>query len=382
MGFFKNLFHGKPDDVSIIKMVTENSNSCYVWNGKIFENDIVRSSINPCAKAVGKMCPKHIRRNGKDIKVNPEPYMRFLLQEPNPYMSGQQFQEKMARSVLINRNAFALIVRDDNDYPMAIYPISSTSVEALYDEHGTLYLRFWLINGKIYTFPYSDIIHLRLDYHDNEIFGSPIMRTLEPLMNIVGTTDKGIIDAIKNSSIVRWLLKFTTSMRPEDIKKNVKEFSDTYLSTESDGLGVAGVDSKMDATQIKTEDYVPNSSQMDKTTQRIYSIFGTNEKINQSKYTEDEWNAFYESQVEPIGIDLSNEYTNKLFTRKERGFGNSIVFESSNLQYASMSTKLGLVQFLDRGTMTPNEVRALFNYAPIENGDTPLLRKDTGKLSE
>lgn len=376
----KNFFNGKPDRVDIVKLVTENNNSCYVWNGKIFDNDIVRSAINPCAKAVGKMCPKHIRKNDNDIKVNPDAYMRFLLQEPNPYMSGQQLQEKLARTVLINRNAFALIIRNENGYPVSIYPINATTVEGCYNEKGKLFLKFCLENGKIYTFPYSDIIHLRLDYNNNELFGSTIIQVLEPLMEIVGTTDKGITNAIKNSSVLRWLLKFTQSMRPEDIKKSVQEFSKTYLSTESDGLGVAGVDSKMDAIQIKTEDYVPNSSQMDKTTQRIYSIFGTNDKIVQSKYTEDEWNAYYESQIEPIGINLSDEYTRKLFNRKQRSFGNSIIFESSNLQYASMSTKLGLVQFLDRGTMTPNEVRALFNYAPIDGGDVPLLRKDTGTL--
>mgnify|MGYP002680143337 FL=1 len=376
----KNFFHGKSDKVGIVQLVTENTNGTYTWNGKIFENDIVRSAINPCARAVGKMCPKHIRSSNNDIKVNPEPYIKFLLQEPNPYMSNQQFQEKMTRTLLINGNAFALIIRDINGYPTAIYPINSVSCEAVYSDTGELYIKFLLNNGRSYTFPYGDIIHLRLDYND-EIFGTPIMNTLSPLMNIVGTTDKGIIDAIKNSSIIRWLLTFTTSMRPEDLRKQAQEFSKNYLSTESDGLGVAAVDSKMKAEQIKTTDYVPNSSQMDKTTQRIYSIFGTNNKIIQSNYTEDEWNSYYESRIEPIGIDFSNEYTNKLFTRKERSFGNSIIFESSNLQYASMSTKLGLVQFLDRGTMTPNEVRALFNYAPIEGGDVPLLRKDTGTLN-
>lgn len=379
---FKNFFRGKPDKVDMVKLVTENSNSCYVWNGKIFDNDIVRSAITPCAKAVGKMCAKHIRKSGADIKVNPDAYMRFLLQEPNPYMSGQQLQEKMARTVLINRNAFALIVRDENGYPVAIYPISASTVEALYNEKGTLYLKFYLENGKIYTFPYSDIIHIRLDFNDNEIFGSSIIQTLEPLMEIVGTTDRGITNAVKNGSVIKWLLKFSASMRPEDIKRNVEEFSRTYLSTESDGLGVAGIDGKMDAKQITPTDFVPNSSQMDKTTQRIYSLFGTNDRIVQSRYTEDEWNAYYESQIEPIGISLSDEYTRKLFTRKERGFGNSIIFESSNLQYASMSTKLNLVQFLDRGTMTPNEIRALFNYSPIDGGDVALLRKDTGKLDE
>lgn len=359
-------------------MITEN-NSCYVWNGKIYENDIVRSCVNAGAKAVGKMVPKHIRTTEDEIEVNPDPYIRILLKEPNPYMSQQQFQEKMARTLFINRNAFALVIRDENGFPISIYPINSSSAEALYDENGRLYLRFNLNNGKIYTFPYSDILHLRLDYYDNELFGTPIP-ALEPLMNIVGTTDKGMIDAVKNSSVIRWLLKFTTSMRPEDIKKATADFSKNYLSTESGGFGVAGIDSKMDATQIKTDDYVPNSSQMDKTTQRVYSIFGTNEKIIQSKYTEDEWNAYYEANIEPIAIDLTNEYSIKLFTRSERGKGNEIVFESSSLEYASIKTKLELVQFLDRGVLTPNEVRALFNYAPVEGGDTPLLRKDTGKL--
>ena len=210
----KNFFNGKPDRVDIVKLVTENNNSCYVWNGKIFDNDIVRSAINPCAKAVGKMCPKHIRKNDNDIKVNPDAYMRFLLQEPNPYMSGQQLQEKLARTVLINRNAFALIIRNENGYPVSIYPINATTVEGCYNEKGKLFLKFYLENGKIYTFPYSDIIHLRLDYNNNELFGSTIIQVLEPLMEIVGTTDKWNTNAIKNSSVLRWLLKFTQSMRP------------------------------------------------------------------------------------------------------------------------------------------------------------------------
>ncbi|MGN0594804.1 MAG: phage portal protein [Hominimerdicola sp.] len=375
---FRNFFTGKPDAVNIVKMVTEN-NSCYVWNGKIYENDIVRSCVNAGAKAVGKMVPKHIRTTGDEIEVNPDPYIKILLKEPNPYMSQQQLQEKMARTLFINRNAFALVIRDENGFPIAIYPINSSSAEALYDENGRLYLRFNLNNGKIYTFPYSDIIHLRLDYYDNELFGTPIIPALEPLMQMVGTTDKGMIDAIKNSSVIRWLLKFTTSMRPEDIKKATADFSKNYLSTESGGFGVAGIDSKMDATQIKTDDYVPNSAQMDKTTQRIYSIFCTNEKIIQSRYTEDERNAYHEENIEPIGIDFSNEYSRALFSRKDRE-NNGIVFESFSLEYASIKTKLELVQYLDRGVLTPNEVRALFNYAPVEGGDTPLLRKDTGKL--
>ena len=74
--------------------------------------------------------------------------------------------------------------------------------------------------------------------------------------------------------------------------------------------------------------------------------------------------------------------TRKLFTRNERSFGNKIIFESSNLQYASMATKLALSSMVDRGALTPNEWREVLNKAPIPGGDTALLRKDTGTITE
>ena len=133
----------------------------------------------------------------------------------------------------------------------------------------------------------------------------------------------------------------------------------------------------MDATQIEPKDYVPNAAQMDRTTLRIYSLLNTNDKIVQSKYTEDEWNAYYEAEIEPVVLELGGEYTRKLFSRRERGYGNSIVFEASNLATASMATKLNLCQMVDRGALTPNEWRAVLNLAPLPGGDKPLRRLDT-----
>jgi hypothetical protein len=81
--------------------------------------------------------------------------------------------------------------------------------------------------------------------------------------------------------------------------------------------------------------------------------------------------------AEPISIQLSGEYTRKIFSRRERGFGNKIYFEASNLQCASLSTKLQLMQMVDRGAMTPNEWRETMSLAPIEGGDKPIRRLDT-----
>ncbi|MCM1264321.1 MAG: phage portal protein, partial [Butyrivibrio sp.] len=106
-------------------------------------------------------------------------------------------------------------------------------------------------------------------------------------------------------------------------------------------------------------------------------FFNTNEAIVQSKWTEDEWNAYYEAEIEPVAIQLGQAYSVRLFTRRERSCGNQVVFEASNLQCASLSSKLALLAMVDRGAMTPNEWRATLNMAPIPGGDKPIRRLDT-----
>lgn len=381
------IFQRKQKNVStevVCKMITDTGNGFYAWNGKLYQSDIVRACIKPRTKAIGKLIAKHVREtiteSGKKIDINPVPYIRFLLEEPNEYMSGQMMLEKVANQLALNNNAFILILRDSFDHPVGLYPIPCASVEAKYDESGTLKLKFYMMNGKIMTFPYSEIIHIRDDFFNNDIFGDNPAEALTQVMNVVGTIDQGIINAIKNGGVIRWLLKYMSALRPEDLKRNAQEFADNYLSMSSNSLGVAATDSKAEAIQIQPHDYVPNAAQTDRQTKRIYDFFNTNEKIINSTYTEDEWIAYYESVIEPIAEQLSNEFTRKLFTRKERSFGNKIIFESSNLTYASMDTKLKLVQYVDRGVMTPNEVRYYLNLAPIDGGDVALLRKDTGTL--
>ena len=376
MGLFKR-FRNRSSTATRFEMVEDRGNGFYSWDGNVYRSDVVRACIRPRSKAIGKLIPQHLRNNSQQgFSINPEPYIRFLLEEPNPYMSGQVFFEKMINQLSLNNNAFALIVRDENDIPVELYNIPCVSAEAIYDKQGYLYLRFVNKNGRTVTYPYTDIIHLRQDFNENDIFGTSPSQALTQLMEIVSTSDQGIVKAIKNGGLIRWLLKFTTSLRPEDLRKQTQDFVDQFLNIQN-GSGAAGVDSKCDAKQVDPKDYVPNAAQTDRTITRIYNFFNTNENIVQSKYNEDEWNAYYESEIEPLAMQLSNEFTRKLFSRRERGFGNKIIFNANNLQYASMSTKLGLQAMVDRGAMTPNEWREVLNLTPVEGGDTPLRRLDT-----
>lgn len=382
MKYVKNVFNRSPTTVARCTLVTERGNGFYSWNGKLYQSDIVRSCIRPFYKAVGKLLAKQIRE-GAELKVNPDAYVKRLLEEPNPYMTGQILQEKLAIQFKLNNNAFALIVRDAFGYAMEIYPIPAIGTEAVYDDQYKLYLKFTLKNGKNAIFPYEDIIHLRQDFYSNDIFGDGNTQVLESMMEVVGTIDQGIIKAIRNSAVIRWLLKYKQTLRPEDIKKYTQEFVKNYLSIDNDdSIGAAATDAKADIEQVKPTDFVPNAVQMDKAVQRIYNYFGTNEKIIQSKFTEDEWNAYFEAEIEPFSQQSSREYSRKIFSRRERGHGNKIIFEANSLQYASMATKLKLSDMVDRGAMTPNEWRMVLNMGPIEGGDKAIRRLDTAVVNE
>ena len=372
--------------VSRVELMTETGNRYVSWNGTVYNSDIVRACIRPKAKAISKLAAKHIRKTleagGRtNISVWPQTNIRFLLTEPNPLMGMQALLEKTATQLCLNNNAFILIVRDDMGIPVALYPLAPRTVEAIYSASGVMSLRFTMPNNKMVTILYEDIIHIRQDFNDNDVFGEPLAPALVPLLDVVTTTDQGMINAIKNSSVIRWLLTFSNAMRDEDLRQKAKQFADNYLST-SEAIGVAAVDAKVDAKQITQADYVPNASQMDRTTSRIYSLFNTSPGIVNSTRTENEWNAYFDAEVEPVLRQLNDEFTRKLFTRRERGFGNMIVFEASSWDSASPSTKMSLWQMVDRGALTPNEWRATFNLAPLPGGDEPIRRLDTAAVTD
>ena len=163
------------------------------------------------------------------------------------------------------------------------------------------------------------------------------------------------------------------------MKARTEDFANQFLLI-NESTGVAATDASFDAKQIEPKDYVPNAAQMDRATQRIYALFNTNEKIVTSTYTENEWNSYFDAQIEPVLIAMQTEYTRKLFSRRERAFGNRIVFEANSWDSASMSTKLALQAMVDRGAMTPNEWRETFNLAPLPGGDVAVRRLDTATV--
>ncbi|MFD1442798.1 phage portal protein [Thermoactinomyces vulgaris] len=349
------------------------------FSGDAYDSDVVRAAVDAIARNAAKLKPKHIRRVNGQIQEVGSDIERLLSVRPNPYMDAYTFLYKVTTQLFLQNNAYVFIDVDPiTKRIIGFYPVNASTTEFL-EYEGDIYAKFHFMGGQQVVLPYEDLIHLRRFFYKNDLYGEPSDKALLPTLQLIHTTDEGISNAIKSSAFLRGILKFLGMIKPEDMKRQRDMFVEDYLNITNNG-GVAAIDAKADYIPLNNEPKMVDDKQMEAIKRKVYDYFGVNEKIIQSSYTEDEWNAFYESTIEPLAIQMSLEFTSKMFTNAEKSRGNEIIFESNRLQYASMTTKLNLLQMVDRGAMTPNEWRAAMNLAPIEGGDKPIRRLDTAEV--
>ena len=76
--------------------------------------------------------------------------------------------------------------------------------------------------------------------------------------------------------------------------------------------------------------------------------------------------AFYEGCIEPFAIQEAEVLTKMFFTLREQSQGNSVSVTANRLQYLSNQDKLNVsAQMADRGLMTRNEIREIWNMPPL-----------------
>lgn len=336
-----------------------------------YASDVVRSVVHAIASSAAKLKPKHIRRLDNQIKLQQSKVERLLSVRPNPLNNAYDFYYKIVTQLLMRNNAFILI--QTNGYHITgFYPIVSQTAEML-EYQNEIYLRFWFANGKKMTVPYDEVIHLRRFFNDSDMFGDSNDKALLPTLELINTTNQGIANAVKTSAFLRGLLKFTGMIKPEDMKKQRDIFVADYLDVNNNG-GIAATDQKADYVELKTDPKMVDAKQMALIESKVYKYFNVNEKIVMSTYSEEDWNAFYESVLEPLALQMSLEFTSKLFTENEQAHGNEIIFEANRLQYASNKTKIEVVTMMvDRAMMSLNQGLEVFNMAPVEDGDKRIL---------
>jgi len=296
-------------------------------------------------------------------------------------MNGKDFLYKVRTMYEVQNAAFILINRNNLMQVTGFYPIPYNSIEALKSDKGNLYIKFYMPDSQETIIAWEDLAVVRKDYFKSDIIGDDNNSLIETL-DLINTTNQGIANAVKSTANLRGIIQTKKAMLKDDNVKAMKDkFVEDYMNVSNEG-GIAALDSTYDFTPLTMSPTVTNWAQMKEFRENVYRYFGISENVILSKANESEWDAFYESKIEPFLLALGLELTSKIFTDRELSLKNEVMFESSRMAYASNATKLAMVSMVDRGALVPNEWRQIFNLPPLPGGDEPLRRLDTITVSE
>lgn len=363
---FKTIF-GKKEQTEVTKTQLQMLNG---YNAQFttlkdgtYESKVARECIDRIATHCAKLLPKHIQDSSNNhIKGE----INFLLQnQPNPLMTKFDFIYKTISMLYTDSNAFIFIAKDKEGFITGFYPILALNYELLQDISGNIFLQFKFVNGQTYTLPYLELIHLRLFFNKHDIFGTD-NKVLKTDLETAHTASEGIKNAIKTANNLKGILKYTNAMlKDKDIKASKEAFVSDFLNLENES-GIAAIDAKAEFQEVNMKPITLDKEQLEQVNYNIFDYFGISEKIVRNNFNSVEWNAFFEGVIEPRAIQMSDAFTNKIFSIKARRDGHKIVFTANRLQYASLDQRINLIKVAGSyGLLTKDDGREILDMSPL-----------------
>lgn len=347
----------------------------YVPTGTLRDNDIVGAIADVIARNVGKLQPQVIRKDEKGMTIKNDSLARLLALRPCPEMSTYDFLYRVAVDLIYTSNSFSIIFyNEDFTKVTSIQPITANSYRIFEDDNHNILFRFrWDYDGETYTVPYQNVIHIKARYNKKRFLGTSPDIELKRSLDLIETSGETVKNIVNHANSLAGYLKYNNLADDKESEQKARDFQEAYMNAGNAG-GIAALDSTMEFKEISQRTANVPTGQITFLRDNVYRYYGVNEKVLTSTMTDQEWISFYENVIEPISIQLGYEFTYKLLTPREIGYGNKIEFTANLLQYATLQTRdvVGGNMF-DRGALTINEYRELMYYGPVEGGDVRMV---------
>lgn len=356
------------------KLLTAYEPVFHDYRGSIYESALVRSAIE--AKA------RHISKLKVELQGEAQPNLKAKIRhKPNEWMTWPQFLARSSTILDCTNNLFIVPVQDKYLETVGFFPVLPDRAKLLEDKKGKLWLRYTFRNRETGIVEFDRCAYLNKHQFESDFYGDS-NRALNNTMDLISIQDQGIKEAVKNSASYRFIAKVNNFTAPEDLAEERMRFTRENLSGENGGL-LLFPNTYSDIKQVQDSAYRVDTDQMKLIQKNVYDYFGVNEDIIQGKAKSDELDAFFNSAIEPFAIALSEALSKAIYTDRERSFGNHVYVNANRLQYMSQTAKVTVAKELgDRGILTINEIRELFNYAPLPDGDVAFIRGEYKPVEE
>ena len=376
MGWFSDLFKSEPKVTKFAPMIGGYM-PIYTMDGMtVYDSDVVQQALKCIVDEIKKLNPMHIRY--KESEPNPiRGNIQGVLDNPNPLMTTSEFLEKLTWLLLLNYNAFVVptyYVWVDKETGVerrsykSLYPIKPSEVFFMEDASGALFVKFLFLDGSETTLRYEDVIHVKYNYAVSDYMGGneagrPEYKPLLDTLKLNNEMLHGIAKAMKASYAVNGVVRYNTVIDKGKMEANLKEFEAKLAQSES---GILPMDLKAEFTPFDKRAQLVDSETLKFIDEKILRNWGVPLHILKGDYTKAQYSAFYQKSLEPLIISISQAFTKKLFTDRERSFGNKIELYPKDLIFMTVEQTLEMVKLLSNtGAMFENEKRAAFGLKPL-----------------
>lgn len=377
MGFLDKLFRRQPKDSRWAQTLNGMLPIYSQFGTSIYASDVVQQALKCIVDEMKKLNPCHVRGQNNDL-IPVKGNVQDVLDMPNQLMTTSEFIEKVCWLLLMNYNAFIIPTYytwvdkktgEERRYYESLYPIKPTQVDFIEDASGRLFVKFYFWNGEDTTIPYDDVIHIKYNYSVNEYMGGnelgqPDHDALLSTLELNHTLLQGIAKAMKASYAVNGIVKYNTMLDDGTIAANLAKLEKQLQNNES---GFVGIDLKGEFIPFPKTLQLVDEGTLKFLDEKILRNWGVPLCILTGDYTKEQYEAFYQKTLEPLIKSISEAFSKKLFTSRERAFGNKVKFYPKDLIFMSTTQKLELINILaPTGAIYENEKRTIFGLLPLE----------------
>lgn len=337
------------------------------WHGEIYESELVRSAIDARARHISKLKVETVGTANPALQSK-------MRTGPNQWQTWSQFLYRLSTILDVHNTAFIVPVFDASMIITGYYPVLPRKCE-LVQYKDEPWLRYKFNHGETAAVELRKCAIMTHHQYKHDFFGDP-NTALDETMKLINIENQGIEEAVKNSATYRFIAQVNNFSKTEDLAKERKRFSEENLSKEAESGGILLFpNTYANIKQVESKPFTVDAEQMKQISDNVADYFGVNEKVMRNEANGDELDAFFNGAIEPFAIQFSEAMTKAMFSERERSLGSYLMATANRLQYMSMTAKVQMAQqMLDRGVMSINEARELFNYAPVDGGELRTIR--------
>ncbi len=333
------------------------------WDGAIYEHDLVRSAIDARAR--------HISKLKVELVGSANPKLQTKLKTgPNQWQTWSQFLYRTSTILDATNTCIIVPVFDDDMIITGYIPVLPQKTEVI-DYLGEPWLKFHFARRRTGAVEMRKAAILTKFQYENDFFGSS-NKALDETMKLIHVQNQGIEEAVKNSATYRFMAQVSNFSTAEDLAKERGRFTQKNLSADAEETGgiLLFPNTYTNIKQIDQKAYTVDAQQRANINENVDRYFGVNAKVMNNSANADELDAFFNGAIEPFSIQFTEAMTKAIYSEQERNRGNALIATANRLQYMSVSARVSMAQQLgDRGAIMIDEIRELFNYPPLPNGE-------------